>query len=156
MATSGWQEAGWSSVKLHAIYDLARWSQCGPNLQMIWFSVCVCVCPDPHRMCRLMPGHAVWIKYTLLKAAQRYLTRACSKEWSERCCFVWFPLQWIRDTNLVVNYESNHWPSSSWGKVSADLMNLDKQPPSLSLLNMSQSRRTKKSFCQQICNYVLK
>lgn len=80
-AKSGWQEAGWSSVRAHAIYDLARWTQTGPNLQMIWF----CVCPDPHWMLRSVPGHAVWINYTLLKVAQQYLTRAFGRDGSEHC-----------------------------------------------------------------------
>lgn len=81
VATSGWQEAGWSSVRLHAIYDLARWTRSGPDLQMIWFSVCV---QNPPRMRRPVPGHAVRINYTPPKVAQRHLTRACSKERSKR------------------------------------------------------------------------
>lgn len=125
----GWQEVGWRSVRLHAIYDLARWTQSGPNLQMIWFRVHVC-----HRMCRSAPGHAVWHRCTLLKVALWYLTRACRKHASERSSWTEWELMTCCWTMSQITD-----PPNSRGKVSTDLMNLDKQLLSLLLLKMSQS-----------------
>lgn len=44
---------------------------------------------------------------------------------------VWVPLHWTRDTDLLVNYESKHWPSYFLRDVSADIIEPDKQHPFL-------------------------
>ena len=120
VAESGWQEAGWSSVRLHAIYDLACWTQSGPNLQMIWFSVCVwvcvCVCVCVCARACTLKECAGWCQAMLCELTTPYwgwVLRCLTRGLFERqiCCSVWFPPQWIRDSDSVVNYESNHWPS---------------------------------------------
>lgn len=127
MAKSGWQEAGWSSARLHAIYDLARWTR---EWAKFTDDLIQYVCPGLHRMCLSVPGHAVWINYTLLKVAR---TRACFER------MVWEPL--LRLVSSAANKKklTRSWttsqitdPPTSWGKVSAaHLMNLDKPPLSL-------------------------
>lgn len=102
MAESAWQEFSETARDLWPGTLNSDWAKFTVDLIQ-------CVSPDLHRMCWPVPGHAAWINYTLLKVAQG---GAGSKERSERRRCFWFPLQRIRETDLIVNYESNPWPSS--------------------------------------------
>lgn len=87
--------------------QIHRWSD------SVCMCVSVCVCPQRLRMCWSVPGHAVWINYTLLEVAE---TRACSKEKvrAVSLCLVSSPEK--RRRWLVLNYESNLRPSSILGE----------------------------------------
>lgn len=103
MAESGWQEAAWNSKRLHAIYDLAHSTQSGPDLQMIWSAVCVwvqtfteCAARCQAMLCEVTTPHWRRLRAGLVR--------------KKGLCLL-LPLQRIRDTDSVVNYESNHSPS---------------------------------------------
>lgn len=140
---------------LHAIYDLACWTRSESHLQMIWSGVCVCACVQTFTECA---GRCQAMPSDLTPSSWRWLSEELV--WMRVWALLLFGFLCSESDTLTRLWTMTQItdPPVSWGKVSADLMNLNKQPLFLLFHNMGQSSKTKQHIIlpQKIYNYLLK